>query len=141
MWTWIDYSQTSFSYKNTTKLCRILYGKLTKIDKQSHNSTFSTLSRGDHAPSEHVQKYHDCSQWLSNIKGNCNCKKKSLSKHFDKILLSNEYAQPLSKVMSSDILWFEFRHFLCFFCVLTQKYFYVMCSTIDHKSNYSYIIY
>ena len=35
-----------------------------KIDKQSHNSTFSTLPRGDHALSGHAQKYHDCSLWL-----------------------------------------------------------------------------
>ena len=53
----IDYSQTSFSSKISTKLCRISYGKLTKIDKQSHNSTFSTLPHVDHAHFEHVQKY------------------------------------------------------------------------------------
>ena len=51
----IDYNQTSFSSKSTTKLCRISYGKFTKIDKQSHNATFSTLPRGDHFLSEHAQ--------------------------------------------------------------------------------------
>ena len=57
----IDYSQTSFSSKNSTKLCQILNGNLTKIDKQSHNSTFLTLPHGDHTLSGHAQKYHDCS--------------------------------------------------------------------------------
>ena len=44
-------------------MCRISYGKLTQINKQSHNSTFSTLPQEDHALSGHAQKYHDCSLW------------------------------------------------------------------------------
>ena len=42
-------------------MCRILYGKLTQIDKQSHNSSFSTPPPGDRALFGHAQKYHDCS--------------------------------------------------------------------------------
>ena len=45
-------------------MCQILYWKLTQIDKQSLNSTFSTLPQGDHALSGHAQKYHDCSLWV-----------------------------------------------------------------------------
>ena len=60
----IDCSQTSFSSKSSTKLCQISYGKFTKIDKQSHNSAFSTLPHGDHALSGHAQRYHDCSLCL-----------------------------------------------------------------------------
>ena len=59
--TAIDYSQNSFATKSSTKMCWISFGKLTQIDKQSHNSTFSTLPHVDHALSGHVQKYHDCS--------------------------------------------------------------------------------
>ena len=49
-------------------MCWISYGKLTQIDKQSHNSTFSTLPHGDHALSGHAQKYHDCSLLLAQEK-------------------------------------------------------------------------
>ena len=40
-------------------MCRISYRKLTQIDKQSHNSAFSTLPHGDHAHCEHAQKELD----------------------------------------------------------------------------------
>ena len=56
----IDYSQTSFDPKSSAKMCWISYGKLTQIDKQSHNLTVSTLPQVDHALSWHAKKYHDC---------------------------------------------------------------------------------
>ena len=67
----IDYSQTSFSSKSSTKLCQISYGKLTRIYKQSHTSTFSTLPHGDHALFGHAQKYRNCTLFYGCVNNTC----------------------------------------------------------------------